>query len=349
MPNIIDEEGLSEREREVLKYVVSNFIANAMPVASRYIAKYHDLGLSAATIRNSLADLEERGFITHPHTSAGRIPTDLGYRFFVNALMEMEPPSLQEKGEIKKQFDAATEPDDILRLTAKLLGSISHQLSVVSAPHLRSGILEHLEIVQVSSSKIMVVLTIQLGIVKTLTMELLSDIPAEKIATIARLLNERLCGLTLVDIRDSFSARVKDFKAEHPAIINMFIRSADKIFDDTKEREKLHIGGTQSLIEQPEYGSQENIRTMIELLNNEDVLVQVLERGDAGSAENRVVISIGGEMKEEQLKNYSVVVTTYNIGDVSGRLGIIGPKRMAYQKVIPLVDFIAKEVSTSLG
>jgi heat-inducible transcriptional repressor len=340
---------LSEREREVLKYVISNFITNAVPVASRYIAKNYDLGLSAATIRNTLADLEEKGYITHPHTSAGSIPTDSGYRFFVDALMNIEPLTRHAKGEIKKQFDTTTEPDEVLRLTAKLLGSISHQLSVVSAPHLRSGILEHLEIISVSSNKIMVVLTIQSGIVKTITMELLGDIPQESIAAITRLLNERLCGLTLADIRDTFSARVKDFKSEHPAIINLFIRSADKIFDDTKEREKLHIGGTQSLIEQPEYGNPENIRSMIELINDENVLVRVLSRGETPAGDKGVVISIGEELAEEQLKNYSIVVTTYNVGDVRGSLGVIGPKRMAYQKVIPLVDFIAKEVSTSLG
>lgn len=343
------EHELNEREREILKLVVCDFIARAMPVASRQLARDYDLGLSAASIRNTLADLEFKGFITHPHTSAGRIPTDKGYRYFVDNLMDVQPLTRQEKGDIKKQLDGAAEPDDLLRHTAKLLGVISHQLSIVSHPHLKSGVLERIELIPVASNKIFVILTIESGLVKTITMEMSSDISQEKITDITRLLNERLAGLTLETIRDTFTDRVRDFKDEHPGVINVFIRSADKIFNDAREREKLHIGGTQSLIEQPEYGDPANIRSMIELINNENVLIHVLESRELAALNNGIVVSIGGEHEEELLKNYSIVVSTYNAGGIVGSIGIIGPRRMDYQKVVPLVNYIAREVSSSLG
>jgi heat-inducible transcriptional repressor len=343
------EKDLNEREKEILKYVISDFISNAIPVASRQIVKDHDLGLSPATIRNTLADLEDRGYVTHPHTSAGRIPTDKGYRFFVDWLMEIEQISSHEKGGIKKAFENAVQTDEILHQTAKLLGTISHQLGIVSGPHLKSSIMERLELIAVSSNRLLIILTVKSGIVKTITMEAQTVLSPESLVYIARLLNERLGGLTLETIRDTFADRVKDFQHEHPELLNIFIRAADKIFDDAKEREKLHIGGTSFLIEQPEFDKPENMRTMIELINNEGVLIHVLESHEPLAEDKGVAISIGDEHGEENLKNYSIIVSTYRAGSVMGSIAIIGPKRMNYPKVVPLVNYIAGEVSTLLG
>jgi len=338
---------LSERQKEILRYVVCNYIVSTKPVASRYIARHHQLHLSAATIRNTLADLEELGYITHPHTSAGRVPTDKGYRFFVNWLMELQPPSIGEKGDIRRLLLEAGEADQVLHETAKILGVISHQLSVVSAPHLRTAVLAHLELVSVSVNRIFVILTVRSGIVKTITMDVATEVSQEKLSDIARLLNERLGGLTLETIRDTFASRVKDYRDERTGLIDMFVRSADRIFDDAPERGRLHIGGTQSLIEQPEYGDPDNVRTIIELINNEGALASVLEKGEAFTG--GISVSIGGETGEERLKNYSIIMSVYGVDDVHGTIGVIGPKRMNYAKVIPLVNYLAQEVSSSLS
>ncbi|MFI5250808.1 MAG: heat-inducible transcriptional repressor HrcA [Bacteroidota bacterium] len=343
------EHDLNEREKEILKYVINDFILNATPVASRQIVKDHDLGLSPATIRNTLADLEDMGYVTHPHTSAGRIPTDKGYRFYVDSLMDIQQLSKQEKGGIKKVFETVLQPDELFRQTAKILGMISHQLSVVSAPHLKTSILERIELISVGSNRLLVVLTIKSGIVKTITMDIQSELTQESLTNVTRLLNQRLGGLTLETIRETFVDRVRDFQYEHPALINVFIQSADKIFDDAAEREKLHIGGTHFLIEQPEFDKPENIRTMIELINNEGVLIQVLDSYEALTEDKGVVVSIGGEQGDETLKDYSVIISTYHAGSVKGSIAIIGPKRMNYSKVVPLVNYISGEVSTILG
>ncbi|TAK57270.1 MAG: heat-inducible transcription repressor HrcA [Bacteroidetes bacterium] len=343
------EHELNEREREILRYVICRFIESAAPVASRYISKHHYLELSAATIRNVLSDLEEMGYIHHPHTSAGSIPTDKGYRYFVDWLMEIQNLSSHEKGNIKKQLVLVSEANELLKEAARLLGSISHQLSVVSSLHLSAGILERIELVSIASHRILVVLEVKSGIIKTITMEISVEISLPSLLQLNQYLNERLCGLTLQTIRDSFAERVKDYDSDTSGLLNTFIRSADRIFDDSKEREKLHIGGTQSLLEQPEYGEPDNIRTIIELINDETVLSNVIESAEIMGSGKGVALAIGEEHKNAKLKNYSIILKTYKVGEVYGTIGILGPKRMNYAKVIPLVNYVAHEVSTSLS
>jgi heat-inducible transcriptional repressor len=342
------ETNLTERQKEVLRCVVSEYIRTAVPVGSRTISKHHMSELSAATIRNTLADLEEMGYLSQPHTSAGRIPTDLGYRFFIDMLMGKTLLTQSEKGTIKRQLDGAPDIDKLFHQAAKLLGEISHQLSVVAAPHLHSGVLERLELISVSSSKIFVVLTIKYGIVKTITMEVTTEISQEDLISVARILNERLHGLTLATIRDTFADRMKDVRQESSGIINLFIRSVNRIFDDTAERERLHIGGTHSLVEQPEYEDPENVKNILDVINNEEILIKLLDSSEQKIREDGVAVSIGEEHAEEQLKNCSIVVAVYGVDNIQGTIGVIGPTRMNYAKVIPLVHFLAQEVSSSL-
>ncbi|MBI5216065.1 MAG: heat-inducible transcription repressor HrcA [Ignavibacteriae bacterium] len=343
------EKELNEREREILRYVVYRFIDSAVPVASRYISKHHHLNLSAATIRNVLSDLEELGYIHHPHTSAGSIPTDKGYRYFVDWLMEIQQVTPREKGNIRRQFDLMIESNEVLREAARLLGTISHQLSVVSSLHLSAGVLERIELICIASHKILVVLEVKSGIIKTITMEIPVEISPMHLADVGQYLNEKLSGLTLKTIRDTFSERVKDFANDKSGIINLMVNSAGRIFDDSKEREKLHIGGTQTLIEQPEYGEKDNIRTIIELINDETNLADILEQSDVKEVQQGVAVAIGEEHGNTKLKNYSIILKTYTIGDVQGTVGILGPKRMNYARVIPLVSYMAEEVSSSLS
>jgi heat-inducible transcriptional repressor len=167
----IKDENLNEREQSVLRHVVYNYISTAVPVGSRYISRHYESSLSPATIRNVMSDLEESGYLSHPHTSSGRIPTDLGYRYYVDFLMEMEQISEQEKKTILQQLDRSLDAEQLLRDTSKLLGKISNQLSIVTSPHLSTGIFQKLELIQVSSSKMLVLLSIQSGLVRTIMLE----------------------------------------------------------------------------------------------------------------------------------------------------------------------------------
>lgn len=335
---------LNEREKTILRSVIYSFIQTATPVGSRYVSKRHGLGLSPATVRNVMSDLEYLGYINHPHTSAGRIPTDKGYRFYVDSLIELENLSAREQSSIQSQIHGGGEPDELLKETSRILGTISHQLGVVSAPRVSAGVFEKLELVSISSSRLMVIISIRSGLVKTIMMEVRSEIPKSKLEDVSRLLNERLSGLSLRQIRRSFADRVRDMQNEETGLIRLFVESVDKIFDEVRGKEKIHIGGTQSLLSQPEFSDVRNFRGIVELLENEDIIVHILEKHEPSGGS--ISVSIGSENKEDKLRDLSVVSSQYRTGDISGTVGIIGTKRMNYSRMIPLVDYMAKTLSS---
>ena len=337
------DQDLNDREKTILRSVIYTFIQTAAPVGSRYISKRHSLGLSAATVRNVMSDLEELGYIDHPHTSAGRVPTDKGYRFYVDSLIELEKLSRGEQNAIQSQLQTVPDPEDVLRETSRLISTISHQLGIVSAPKLSSGILEKIELVPLSSTRIMIIISIQSGFVKTMMMEVQAEISRPKLEDVARLLNERLSGITLEQIRRTFPARVQDLQHEETGLIRLFVDSVDKLFDDSRGHEKVHIGATTSLLSQPEFENADKFRSVIELLENEDIIVHVLE--EAGWRDGAIAITIGSESGDEKMKDFSLITTPYTIGGTRGTVGVIGSKRMDYQKVIPIVDYVAKTIS----
>lgn len=345
-------EDLNEREKNILRYIIQQFVLTASPVGSRNIAKKYELGISPATVRNIMADLEESGYINHPHTSAGRIPTDKGYRTYVDSLMGLAKIGGPEKGIISKSFEETiTDTDELLRVTSKLLSSITRQLAAVSYPKVDTGALEKIQLVSLSSTRILVVISIKSGLVKTITLEQDSELKPEQLESVQRLLNERLSGLSLKEIRDTFKERFKEVHDEHSAIMRLFIDSADKIFQDVKRTEKLVITGAKDVIKQPEFDVPEKFQSVIELIEDQDVIIHILEKSGE-SATDGVFISIGSENEDQKLKDYSLISKEYKIGNVSGTLGVIGPKRMEYSKVVAIVDYVSKfltEVLTNVN
>ncbi|MBM2846861.1 MAG: Heat-inducible transcription repressor HrcA [Bacteroidetes bacterium] len=335
---------LTDRERTVLRYVIHDFIETATPIGSRYISKRHDaaLGLSSASIRNVMSDLEYMGYINHPHTSAGRVPTDLGYRFYLDSLMRIEQLSEKDQQAIRKNLDSAEETDALLRESSRILGRISHQLCIVTPPHLNSGTFEKMELVPLTGNRIMVIISIKSGLVRTIMMEVASEIPRERLEDLGRFLNERLSGLTLEQIRGSFVERVNDARDEETGLIRLFIDSVDKLFVANRP-EKLHIAGTEGMLDQPEFLNPKEFRSVIELINNEEIIIHVLEKNEARP--NEIRVTIGEENQDEKMKPYSVITSTYNVGDVVGTIGVIGPTRMHYSRMIPLIDYVARTIS----
>jgi heat-inducible transcriptional repressor len=335
---------LSERERTVLHYVVRDFIETAAPIGSRYISRRHvaELGLSSASIRNVMSDLEEMGYVSHPHTSAGRVPTDEGYRVYLDQLIQLDQLSRSDERAIKKNLDGAENPEDLLRECARVLGRISHQLCVISPPRLSTGILDKIELVPLAGNRIMVIISITSGLVRTLMMEVASEIRREKLEELSRFLNERLSGLTLQEIQRSFAERVRDAQGEGSGLIRLFIESVDKLFVPPKSDPPL-IGGTDQLLHQPEFLHPENLRSVVELINNEEMIIHVLEKCE--SLPHEVRVRLGREHADDKMSPYGIVSTVYTMGDVSGTIGVLGPKRMPYAKLIPLVDYVAGVIS----
>lgn len=332
---------LTNREKIILRYIIEDFIETANPVGSRYISKKTKINLSPATIRNVMSDLEELFYITHPHTSGGRVPTDKGYRYFVNELMDVEPLKPSDKAKIKKAIEETEAGgDEVFKETSKILGKLTKEISVVSQPYFSKGVLEKLELVSLSSTKILVVVSIKSGLVRTLLFDVDSEISRDKLDKITRLLNEKLSGLTLKEIRSTYKDRIGGLKHEETEVLKVFVDSIDKIFQDEIEGMTLYFGGTVEILSQPEFGKTEDYKNLIELTDDKHVVVHVLN--NIPDDINNVNISIGGENKDDKLKNYSIVSTTYSIGDANGKIALIGPKRMNYSKLISLLNYTSE-------
>lgn len=341
-------EELSDREKLILRSIIQQFILTASPVGSRFITKKYNIGFSPATVRNIMADLEEFGFIDHPHTSAGRIPTDKGYRFYVDSLMEVQKIKNSEKGIINKSLDIEpAETDDVLRLTTTILSNITKQLALVTYPRLESGILDKLQIVSLSSHRILIVISIKGGFVKTITLEINSEIEPAQIESVQNLLNERLAGLTFKEIRATFSERLKDVEEDQKPVIRLFVDSVDKIFKDVSSKDNIYLTGASNIIRQPEFEDPEKFPGIVELIENKDIIIHILDKGSDFPVDE-VFISIGSENEDRKLEEYSFVSKEYSLGGTSGTLGIIGPKRMEYSKVVAIVDYMAKMLSEIL-
>ncbi len=344
----MEEYQLKDREKAILRFVIHQFILTANPVGSRNISKKYDIGLSPASIRNIMSDLEDLGFLNHPHTSAGRVPTDKGYRVYVDSLMD--PPRLENA--VKKMVEAnlgssTFETDDLLRVTSGILSHLTNQLAMVTYPKFEQAVLEKIQIVQLSSTRILVVVSVTSGLIRTITLEIDAEVKEENIITVQQFLNERLAGLKLSEIKNSFSERVKDFDSEsHRPIIRVFLDSVDKIFTE-RIGDKTYISGTKNILKQPEFEDPDHFQSVIELVENKDIIIHVLDR-NKNTDEDEVTITIGGENLDEKLSDYSMITKEYKIGDLSGTLGIMGPKRMDYSKIVAAVVYVAEQLTQEL-
>ncbi|PKL83868.1 MAG: heat-inducible transcription repressor HrcA [Ignavibacteriae bacterium HGW-Ignavibacteriae-3] len=339
---------LKDREKAILRFVIHQFILTANPVGSRNISKKYDIGLSPASIRNIMSDLEESGFLNHPHTSAGRVPTDKGYRFYVDLLMD--PPKLEKSAKkiIDENFATGlNQTEELLKITSSILSDLTNQLALVTYPRFEQAVLKKIQIVQLSSTRIMVVVSVQSGLVKTITLEIDAEVQEDQIATVQQFLNEKLTGLRFSEIRSSLEDRVKDFDSgKYQPIIRVFLDSVDKIFTDTSS-EKVIISGTKNILKQPEFEDLSNFQSVIELIENKDIIIHILDEKKL-PVEDDVSISIGQEIKEEKLSDYSMISKEYKIGDQYGTLGIMGPKRMDYSKIVAAVVYIAEQLTQEL-
>lgn len=336
-------EELTEREKSILRYVIHQYILTANPVGSRNLSKKYDIGFSPATVRNIMADLEESGLLSHPHTSAGRIPTDLGYRFYVNSLMESPSLSKNEVSFIESQFEQLNkDTDEILKITSTILSKLTKQLAYVSYPKFGNAILEKLQLVSVSSNRILVVISIKSGMIRTITLELESSIEQNNLSKVEQLLNEKLAGLTFTEIKNTISERIKSISNDElKPVVRVFLDSVGEIFDDVKTTEDSIITGTKNLLHQPEFSDPKNLSSIIELIEDKDVIIHVVDK-KVNDKTGEVSITIGSESEEKKLQDFSIVVKEYNIGQIMGSIGIIGPKRMTYSHEIASVVQMAK-------
>ncbi|MCF7803011.1 MAG: heat-inducible transcriptional repressor HrcA [Candidatus Marinimicrobia bacterium] len=334
---------LTDRENAVLEAVILDFVQSAKPVGSRNVAKNSVLDVSAATIRNAMADLEDKGYLTHPHTSAGRIPTDKGYRYYVDWLMKISGLTKEERSLLTLEVDQnAQDVEEILKKTSRVLGQLSDELGIVLAPQFYQGILKKLELVEISSDKLLVVINIKSGIVKTVIIEVAHAIPRERLPDISQLLNERLAGLTLEEVKRTIDERFRDLEDSDDELIQMILEKSDSLFDFT-ERVDVHVSGAKNIVRQPELQDPEKMTSFMELVEQGEQLADLFQ-GYEDSTED-LFITIGSENKRAVISDYSIVASTYNYSGLTGTIAILGPKRMYYDRIAALVRVTANLIS----
>jgi len=343
---------LSLRERRVLEAVVRTYVETAEPAGSRSVTRRFDLGVSPATVRNTMSDLEEKGYLYHPHTSAGRVPTDRAYRVFVDHLMHPAPLSTEEQDRLAMELGGlgASAVEHLVRRATRALGLLSQELGVAAGPRLATAVLERLDLVRVSSTKVLLVAQVRSGVVRTLYVDLSSEVPDDTLVTLTVLLNERLAGLTLAEIRETMTERFRGATAgDDPAaeeILNIFMQSGAEIFDWPEvEGSSIHLGNASVLASKPEFTSGERLKGLMELTERRDLLGEALrDRPHSGALH----ITIGGENPHSELHDFTLVTAEYRLGGLKGVIGVIGPTRMPYEKVIAIVEHTSALVNRIL-
>jgi heat-inducible transcriptional repressor len=337
-------ENLSEREKQILFNLIDYYIRSADPVGSRVIAQKFKMGISSATVRNTLQDLEELGLVEQPHTSAGRIPTDSGYRVYVDYLIKPEKLTEAQKKAIKQTIlKEGRGINEILGQTSKLLGEITSQLGVSIAPRFEEGILKNVRLIPVAENKIMMVVIVLSGLARSLILEVEASISESSLYEVEAILNERLSGLSLAEIRRTVAERMADV-AGHGRLIELVVDSKDKIWTEDKS-ELIHVAGTDHLLDIPEFANREALSRLMKIIENSHILYDFLSQ----ATRDGIVITIGRENKIDEIMNCSLVTSTYRVGSITGKIGVIGPTRMPYGKLVSLVEYTAKSITEVLS
>ncbi len=334
-----------ERRLEVLRAIVQDYVSTNDPVGSKALADRHDLGVSPATIRNDMAVLEEQGYITQPHTSAGRVPTDKGYRLFVDRLSAVKPLSVAERRAIERFLDGAVDLHDVLTRSVRLLAQLTRQVAVVQYPTLSRSAVRHLEVVQVAAARLLLVLITDTGRVEQRVVDTPVDIDADAVAELRTLLNSAFNGVKLVDA----GGKVPDLLDTAPTHLRRLIATVSATLLETlvePSEDRLVIGGTANLARGSSFDFPGTVRPLLEALEEQVVVLRLMSSVDA----SKVLVRIGEENAHEALTGASFVSVGYGSADRAlGGLGVVGPTRMDYPMNIAAVRAVARYVGHLLA
>lgn len=334
---------MDARKQKVLLAIVHDYIATAEPVGSRTVAKKYKLGVSPATIRNEMADLEEQGFIEQPHTSAGRIPSERGYRYYVDFLMRKQELSKEEEELIRQEYkDKVRDMGQVINKTGLLLSQLTHYTAMVLTPRIGISSLKHAQIVYMDQAQAMVIAVMDNGAVHHRLIEVPESITALDMETISKVLNAKLQGLTMQSIKMEMIREIYSELNRHKRILDLVLELLhDSMVLGTED--KIYLGGVFNMLNQPEFHNVEKIKTMLSIMEQEKLLCDIL---DGVVDDEGVTVRIGGEIDQWDMKECSMISAAYTVhGRKIGSLGVLGPTRMEYAKVISVVDYLTKYLS----
>ena len=327
-----DYEELGERKIKILDAIIRNYLETGEPVGSRTNSKYTDLNLSSATIRNEMSDLEELGYILQPHTSAGRIPSDKGYRFYVDHLMEEKDKQVTE---MKKFVIEKTEKmEQVLKQVAKMLATNTNYATIVSAPSYHHNKIKFIQLSNVDETQILAVIVMQSNIVKNRMISVEQSLDNETLLKLNILLNTGLNGLSIQEINLGVIAKLKEQAGIHSTLVSDVLDALAEALSEDEDLE-IYTSGATNILKYPELSDSEKASNLLTTFEEKDQLASLVSESLSDAENNGIQVYIGNESPIQTMKDCSVVTATYELGEgVKGTIGIVGPKRMDYENVV---------------
>ena len=335
---------LNDREATILTAIIEEYIESGTPVSSGYIKKYCGLNLSPATIRAVMASLEQKGLLTHFHTSGGRVPTDVGYRFYVNDTHEIiasyDPFSDNIKNEL---LTIVNDVDELLNATVLMLSKVSRMFGVISVSGYQRSILTDIELVLLEGNRVMLVLALDTGLVKSIVLNLDLVIQPNLVTKITQVLKDRLIGYSLKEIQSTIRVRLNDLEMYSHELVQVLVNDSEKYFDLNKN-ESIYTSSYDILLEQPEFQNLTSFRRLLPALDKAYLNQHFQENFNAHSSHTL----IGTENEDELLNDCSIITTAFNSDIINGRIGVLGPKRIPYLTVQSIIEKFAEIIQNAL-
>lgn len=336
---------LNQRKQQVLGAVVDDHILTAEPVSSRTIARKYQLGVSPATIRNEMADLEEMGLIEQPHTSSGRIPSQQGYRYYVDRLMRKDELTAEEESRIRALFaQQARELAMIVQQTIRLVTQLTDYLVFFSGPQLENTTLQQVRLVPLAPERALMVIVSETGWVESKVVDFTGAVSSQDLEQIAGVLNEYFRGRTLAQITRTVLHGVYQELAKQRQIVEYIVDGMESL-QHRDDSEGLYLGGARNILKQPEYRDIRQVRKLLDLMEGEHTLREILHE----TAQEGITVRIGRENRQDQVQDCSVVTAVYLLGDnIMGAMGLLGPVRMNYARASTIVEHVTQLLSEHL-
>lgn len=333
---------LSSRAVDVLRAIIQDYIAHAEPVGSRALSRGHELDVSPATIRNVMSDLEELGYLAKPHASAGRVPTELAFRFYVDTLLQIRPLPSRGRERVNQGYDpVASSVPDLMHQTGRILHRLTHHAAIVATPRLSQTRVRHLKFIRLREDRVLAVLVSHSDVVENRVLRVDFEVDQAQLDRATNFLDELLANCTLVEAKARLEVELADERARYDELAVTALALAKLTFDAPGDAD-LIVEGQASLLDAPELAEPTQMRSLLEALEDKERVLRLLERAELSPG---IQIFIGSESQigDEHL---SVVAASYRRGDqVLGTLGVIGPTRMDYARVVPLVEYTASQLS----
>jgi heat-inducible transcriptional repressor len=337
---------LNEREESVLKIIIEEYVKTSEPVGSRYISKSGPLKLSAASIRNIMSDLEDKGYLTQPHTSAGRIPSDYGYRYYIDRLVVFGSPDSEIISSLNEESRPAS-VNEFLKNFSRKMGSLTKSVGFVSAPKLNTMHLKHIEFLPFSPHTVLTIIVTKSGIVHNIMLNMEKPVDRTELLRVSNYLNEHFTDKTLGEVKQHILMEMEDRKEHLDKLFERVYSLGSRVFEVEDFGYEIYLEGTSNVLDMPEFKDVQKIKDIYRVFEEQHFISEVL---DKCVNETGVQIFVGSEIGKEEINDLGLVSKTYSRGGkVVGSLGIIGPKRMSYPKVVSIVDCTSDIITKMLN